>query len=98
MTANRKLLWTLVMLVVVTLALSPMAIAKDGGKYKIHRDARELGSGWPQTTFGSPAADSCSGSCSCSFCSCYGTSSCCDAGCDACWDYRDSQGLCGNAT
>jgi hypothetical protein len=38
--------------------------------------------------------DSCSGSCDCGSCSCYGTYSCCSGGCDACWAYRDSRGLC----
>jgi hypothetical protein len=32
------------------------------------------------------ALDSCSGSCNCSTCSCYGTYSCCSAGCGACFD------------
>jgi hypothetical protein len=37
----------------------------------------------------------CSGACDCSSCVCIGSGSCCDAGCDACWDYRDDNGLCG---
>ena len=31
------------------------------------------------------AADSCSGSCDCGTCGCYGTYSCCSAGCGACF-------------
>jgi hypothetical protein len=39
-------------------------------------------------------ADTCSGSCDCDTCSCYGTLDCCSAGCDACWAYRDGRGYC----
>ncbi|MCP3136230.1 hypothetical protein [Pyxidicoccus xibeiensis] len=32
-------------------------------------------------------ADSCSGSCNASFCSCYGTYECCRQGCNFCWEH-----------
>ena len=35
-----------------------------------------------------------SGSCNCSTCVCYGTSECCDIGCDACWNFLDTRGGC----
>jgi hypothetical protein len=41
------------------------------------------------------AADSCSGYCTCDECGCYGTESCCDAGCSYCWGYLDGRGACG---
>jgi hypothetical protein len=34
-------------------------------------------------------AESCSGSCTDTTCSCYGTYECCRAGCNACWEHRD---------
>jgi hypothetical protein len=43
---------------------------------------------------GATADDYCSGSCNCSTCVCYGSSSCCDAGCDFCWGFLDGRGSC----
>lgn len=43
------------------------------------------------------AADSCSGSCNCTFCECTGSESCCDAGCGYCWGYLDGRGSCGTS-
>jgi hypothetical protein len=40
------------------------------------------------------SVDSCSGSCNCSTCGCYGTLGCCLGGCDFCWDQLDSRGAC----
>jgi hypothetical protein len=99
MTANRKLVLMLVMLVVVTLAISPAVNAKGGGVVTLSRGSHDLKTaGSRPTPFGnggaSSTADICSGSCNCSTCSCYGTLSCCIGGCEACWDYRDGQGLC----
>src|SRR5829696_6758672 len=98
MTANRKLVFMILMLVVVALAMSPVVSAKSGGSVILKRDARESKASPARTSFGndgSSLADSCSGWCTCSSCGCDGSLSCCIGGCEACWDYRDDQGLCG---
>lgn len=101
MSTNRKLTLAVIMLIFVAFAMSPMASAKDGGLMKFKRDAGEAGSGNPGTGFGDSSAnkvaESCSGSCSCSTCVCSGSIGCCGAGCGACWQYRDDQGLCNAA-
>lgn len=98
MNPNRRLLSTLLMLLVVVLALSPVVSAKDSDKpIKLKRDAKELGQAAPSTSFGevpSTTDEVCSGSCDCSTCECTGTLSCCVGGCEACWEYRDSRGFC----
>lgn len=100
MNAKRKLVCMMLMLVVVALALSPLAEAKDAGKVSLKRAASDLEKGGGPTSFGdsSQAKEMCSGWCSCSYCECSGGLSCCIGGCEACWDYRDDQGYCGPAT
>ena len=44
---------------------------------------------------GAAEADSCEGWCTCSDCGCWGSESCCDAGCAYCWGYLDGKGACG---
>ncbi len=100
MTANRKLVWMIVMLVVVVLAMSPALNAKGGGAVTLHRGGHEAKAGSRPSSFGGGTggainADICaSGYCDCSACVCYGDPDCCDFGCSACWAYRDSQGYC----
>ena len=98
MNTRRKLVWTVLMLLVVALAMSPVADAKGGGNVQLRRGASDLRPGGGSTSFGNPSsavtADVCSGWCNCSYCECSGTLSCCIGGCEACWDYRDGQGLC----
>lgn len=92
----QKLVWMVLMLLIVSFAMSPIADAKAGGKVQLKRNAHENGAGGP-TSFGdgrTPAADACSGWCTCSYCECSGGLSCCVGGCEACWDYRDDQGYC----
>lgn len=97
MNANRKLFSMLIMLLVVTLAMTPLVSAKDSDKpVKLKRDAKERVSA-PSTSFGDTAdtaGETCSGSCDCDDCDCYGTLSCCVGGCEACWDFRDDMGYC----
>jgi hypothetical protein len=100
MNPKTKLVLMLFLLLIVALALSPIASAKSGGKVTMKRAAHELKVGLGRTPFGSGAAhrkDSCSGWCTCSDCGCDGSLSCCIGGCEACWEYRDSRGYC-NAT
>jgi len=98
MTANRKLVWMIVMLVVVVLAMSPALNAKGGSALTLRRGSHDAKAGSRPSSFGSGGSttdDICaSGSCDCSTCVCYGTLDCCLAGCDACWGYRDGQGYC----
>jgi len=100
MTANRKLGLMILVLMMVTLAMSSAVDAKGGGSVMLKRDAQESKARPGRTAFGNGGtglAESCSGWCSCSLCGCSGSESCCSGGCDACWDFRDGQGLC-NAT
>jgi hypothetical protein len=99
MTGNRKLVWMILMLVVVALAISPAVNAAKGGNVvRLSRGAHNLKGASHTSSFGSGssiAAGICaSGACDCSICVCYGTSDCCDIGCEVCWAYRDSQGYC----
>jgi|GEM_PF-6596510 len=99
MTANRKLVWMILMLVVVALAMSPAVNAAKGGNVvRLSRAAHDVKGASRASSFGSGGAvtaDICaSGSCDCSICVCYGTEECCDIGCEACWAYRDSRGYC----
>jgi hypothetical protein len=91
------LLLVLICMGVTMLATGTGSLAAKSGVI-LKRNAKELNPRASHTQFGSPTADdSCSGWCSCSLCGCSGGDSCCDAGCDACWAYRDGQGLCGGA-
>jgi hypothetical protein len=107
MKMNGRLVRMVLMLVLVTLTMSQLVSAANGGNagggnvVKV-RAAHDLGGkSATRTPFGGNGtrlnADVCSGWCTCSACGCNGSSSCCDAGCDACWDYRDGQGYCGAA-
>jgi hypothetical protein len=100
MTGNRKLVLMILMLVAVFLAMSPAVNAAKGGNVVrlsrgVHADVKGAARASSFGSGGSIAASICaSGSCDCSVCVCYGTSDCCDIGCDVCWAYRDSQGYC----
>jgi hypothetical protein len=73
----------------VLLMVGVVLSAAQGGITIKNKDSRGKGGVFREFVFSSPtetkAADTCSGSCSCSTCSCYGTYSCCSAGCGACF-------------
>jgi hypothetical protein len=62
--------------------------AAKGSFIEIHNPNAVPGAGGahrPFTRQGFAATDTCSGSCNCDTCGCYGTFDCCAAGCGACF-------------
>lgn len=97
MNANRKLALMLLMLLCVTLAMSPALSAKDTQKsWTLKRNAGELNRSATSASFGEPTTDEvCSAYCDCEECHCTGeTLECCLDACNACWDYNDEAGYC----